>query len=177
MIAWWPGRIPANSSCGELASTIDILPTVAALLHAPAGPNPLDGQDIGALLWENSEDVRSPHSSFFYYYDGELRAVRDRRWKLVFPHRYRSLDGQPGGTGGRPASYVQLETPQALFDLHNDPGESQDVSAAYPAEVARLSQAAKVAREKFGDHLQKVKGNEVRGPGQRATPPPLGPQK
>ena len=28
----WPGRIPAGTTCDELASTIDVLPTVAALI-------------------------------------------------------------------------------------------------------------------------------------------------
>ena len=41
--------------------------------------------------------ARSPHEAFFTYFrGGQLQAVRDRRWKLHFPHDYRTLEGRPG---------------------------------------------------------------------------------
>jgi len=31
----WPGRIPANTVCDKIAATINILPTLAAMVDAP----------------------------------------------------------------------------------------------------------------------------------------------
>ena len=33
-LAWWPGKIPANSVCSEPAMTIDLLPTITKLIGA-----------------------------------------------------------------------------------------------------------------------------------------------
>lgn len=43
----WPGRIPAQRDCDEIAATIDILPTLAPLVgSAPPSDRPIDGKDI-----------------------------------------------------------------------------------------------------------------------------------
>jgi arylsulfatase A-like enzyme len=147
----WPGKIPPGSVCSELASTIDLLPTVAALIGAELPAHPIDGHDLRPLLWAEP-GARSPHESFYYYYGGgQLQAVRDRRWKLHFPHDYRTLAGRPGGTGGTPASYQQGRIGQQLFDLHEDVGETTDVSAQHPDVVARLMRVAARARTDLGD--------------------------
>lgn len=161
----WPGNIPADTTCDELASTIDLLPTIAGVIGAPLPEREIDGLDIRGLMCDPEEDLLSPHESFYYYYGGgQLQAVRDRQWKLVFPHTYRSLQGTPG-SAGRPNGYAQRKTPQALYDLKADPGETTDVQAEHPEVVARLEQLAEQAREKFGDTLRGRKGTKVRGPG------------
>ena len=163
-IFWWPGRIPAGSRCDELASTIDILPTVARLIGVPLPRRKIDGHDIRPLMFEDG--ARSPHEAFFCYYaGGELQAVRDRRWKLHFPHRYRTLGGRPGGKGGKPARYEVRRIELSLFDLKNDIGETTNVIDQYPDVVQRLMAAAERARRELGDRLTGRKGQEVRPPG------------
>ena len=54
---------------------------------------------------------------FFFYYGGELRAVRQGRWKLVFRHRTRSYLGVEPGRDGHPGKYAFPTIPQALYDL------------------------------------------------------------
>jgi arylsulfatase A len=111
-------------------------------------------------------NARSPHAAFCCYYaGGQLQAVRDRRWKLHFPHGYRSMDGRPGGTGGVPTSYVQKEIGLALFDLHQDVGETENVADAHPDVVARLQAAAELARDDLGDQLTKRQGSGIRPAG------------
>ena len=46
----WPGKIPANTTCPELASTVDIWPTLSQLIDGAMPPHPLDGRDIWPLL-------------------------------------------------------------------------------------------------------------------------------
>jgi arylsulfatase A-like enzyme len=161
----WPGKIPAGTKCAELASTMDMFPTVARFIggEVPADRK-IDGKDIWPLM-AGEPGAKSPHDLLYCYYGRQLRGVRDSRWKLVFPHEYRSLDGKPGGRDGVPANYKQLKTEQALYDLKNDVGETTDVSAKHPKIIARLEQAAEQAREALGDELTNRKGNEVRPAG------------
>jgi arylsulfatase A-like enzyme len=162
----WPGKIPAGTRCDEFAVTIDIFPTVASLIGGKVPTDRvIDGLDIWPLM-SGEAGAKSPHEAFYCYYDGGLRAVRDRQWKLVFPHEYRSLDGRPGGRDGVPANYKQLKATQALYDLKNDIGETKDVSADHPDVVARLEQAAEKARTALGDNFTGRKGNEIRPDGQ-----------
>ena len=155
----WPNRIPAASVCDELVSTIDVLPSVAALIGAELPEHKIDGKDIRSLMFGQPE-ARSPHEVFYSYYGGgQLQAVRDRRWKVHFPHRYRSLEGRTGGRDGQPVPYTQLEIGLSLFDLKNDVGESTDVAAQHPGIVERLQALAERAREDLGDTLTEREGN------------------
>jgi arylsulfatase A len=161
----WPGRIPAGSVCNELASTIDVLPTVAALIGAELPAHKIDGLDIRALMYGEPGAV-SPHTAFYCYYaNGELQAVRDRQWKLHFPHSFATLAGKPGGTGGIPAPYSAGTIGLELFDLKADPGETTNVVAAHADEVERLQQLAEVGRDELGDKLTKRQGRAVRPAG------------
>jgi arylsulfatase A len=164
----WPGKIPPGTKCDELASTIDIFPTVAKLIGAQVSTDrKIDGKDIWPLM-SGAAGATSPHDVLYCYYDRQLRAVRDPQFKLVFPHEYRSLDGKPGGRDGVPATYKQLKTHQALYDLKNDVGETTDVAADHPEVVARLEHAGEEARLALGDELTGRTGREVRPPGRTA---------
>jgi arylsulfatase A-like enzyme len=164
----WPGKIPPGTRCDELATTLDLFPTIAHLIGAtmPAG-HVIDGRDIWPLM-NGEPDAVSPHEVFYCYYNRELRAIRDRRWKLFFPHRSNTLAGRPGGKDGRPARYEQHEVGRWLFDLKNDLGETTDVAAKNPSIVARLEQYAETARAALGDTLTDRVGSEVRPAGQLA---------
>src|SRR5213076_2932606 len=60
-----PGTIPPGSVCREMATQMDLLPTLARLAGASV-PRPIDGKDITDLILANPGAV-SPDESFFYY--------------------------------------------------------------------------------------------------------------
>jgi arylsulfatase A-like enzyme len=148
-IARWPGRIPESTVCREPAMTIDILPTIAGLLGGELPPLPIDGKDIWPLL-SAEPGAASPQEGYYFYQGNRLEAVRSGRWKLHFPHRYRTLSGREGGTGGIPVPYEQTETGLALFDLVADPGERLNRAEEHPEVVNRLTALA----EAFDADLQ-----------------------
>lgn len=150
---WWPGKIPVGTQCDQLASTIDLLPTIARLIDVPLPPKKIDGRDIRPLIYGDKQSI-SPHNAFPIYYDRQLQAIRDNRWKLVFPHRYRTMEGQRPGRDGIPGRYTHQNAPLALFDLFKDIGETTDVSEKYPEVVKRLQEAADAIRADLGDHDQ-----------------------
>jgi len=166
-VARWPGVIPAGSVQNEPAMTIDVLPTVAKLIGAELPNHTIDGKDISALL-RCEPGAKCPHEAYRHYYaQNELQAIRSGQWKLILPHTYRSMKGQPPGKDGVPGKYrpVKIETPE-LYDLTADVGESKDVAAENPDVVKRLLGYAEAARADLGDALTKRTGVGVREPGQ-----------
>ena len=148
----WPAAIPAGTVCRELATTMDLMPTIAALAGAPSGGAPgdriIDGRDIRPLLFGEA-GAKSPHEAFYYYRDERLQAVRSGRWKL---HTYRPEWND--------APHAPL-----LFDLEADIGETTDVAATNPEVVARLQMLADRARAELGDAVTRRRGANVRAPG------------
>ena len=136
-IARWPGKIPPGSVCRETAATIDLLPTFAHLADAPLPKNKIDGKNIWPLL-AGEKAAKTPHESYYFYYGRQLQAVRSGKWKLHFPHGYRSLKGEPG-SGGIPGPYVQKKTGLALYDLRNDISEKHGRSWGTTNGKARAS--------------------------------------
>ncbi len=159
----WPGKIPADSVCDEMAITIDLLPTIAALVEAPLPDHPLDGRDIRPLIF-GAENAKTPHEAFYYYWGNQLEAIRSGDWKLHFPHSYRSLTGTPG-RDGKPDGYSQRKTDLALYNLKTDPGETTDLREQHPEVVARLQKLAEQARLELGDSATKQPGSGIREPG------------
>ncbi|HET6575417.1 MAG TPA: sulfatase-like hydrolase/transferase [Fimbriiglobus sp.] len=165
-VARWPGVIPAGSVQTEPAMTIDVLPTVAKLIGAELPKHKIDGNDIGPLL-RCEPGAKCPHEAFYFYYkQGELEAIRSGKWKLMLPHTYRTMQGQPPGKDGQPGKYRQakVERPE-LYNLSADIGESKDVAAEHPDAVKKLLGYAEEARKDLGDTLTKRKGTGVREPG------------
>ena len=101
----WVGKIPPGSVCRQPMMTIDLLPTIARFIGAELPPLTIDGRDASALVLA-TPGATSPQQSYcFYYHRNDLEAIRSGRWKLHFPHKYRSMDGQELGSGGTPGKY------------------------------------------------------------------------
>jgi arylsulfatase A-like enzyme len=163
-VMWWPGRIPAGTVCREPAMTIDVLPTLAHLCGAELPDHKIDGLNIWPLM-AGEPGARSPHPALFFYWGQELQAVRMGKWKLHFPHEYRTLDGQPGGTGGVPAKYRTARIALALFDLEKDVGETTNVADQHPEIVAQIERLAEEMRADLGDSARQRAPTGARAPG------------
>jgi arylsulfatase A len=156
-----PGRIPAGRVCDEALMTIDVLPTLARLCGGVLPPHPIDGKDVWPVI-AGEPGATNPHEGYAVYYNrNDLQAVISGTWKLVLPHRFRSLTGMPGN-GGRPGGYSMVDAPQALYDLANDPAETTDVAAQHPTVMERLLALAERFRADLGDDLTKRTATGVR---------------
>lgn len=163
-VMWWPGKIPAGTKCSTPAMTIDLLPTIAHLTGAKLPDHPIDGRNIWPLI-AGEPGAASPHEAYYFYWGNELHAVRMGRWKLHFPHAYRTLAGQPPGSGGTPSKYTQGKIGLSLFDLESDPGETTDVAGQHPDVVAGIESLADKMRADLGDSARKQQGSGRREPG------------
>jgi len=167
-IVRWPGRFPGGQESRALATMMDLLPTFAHLAGtAPPSDRIIDGKDIRTLL-ERPEVSQTPYDVFYYYYMGQLQAVRSGRWKLHLP-----LEEKRHGWHRPP-----INEPGRLYDLVSDPAESTDMIQEHPNVVARLLALAERAREDIGDGDSSGKNQRPAGWVEKARPLlPARPQK
>lgn len=131
-LIWWPGRVPAGVVQHEMALTMDLLPTIAAISGAKLPEVQLDGLDLSPLLFGTGEVQRGP---FMYYRGTKLYACRLGAWKAHF--QTRTGYGQPK---------AENHSPPLLFELRVDPGEKWNVAGMHP-EVLQQIEAAVAAHQ------------------------------
>jgi len=157
----FPGVIPAGSISNNLAATMDIFPTLAALTGADLPSQKIDGINILPLLQQVAD--ANPRDHFVYYYDANsLKAIRQGKWKLVFPHSSQTYLGTVRGNDGFPGIFKSVQVPLALYDLSTDPGETFDLAPQHPDLVEALTALAEQYRKTLGDDLTKQSGTEKR---------------
>lgn len=132
-LARFPGRIPRGRVSDGVASTMDILPTVAKLCGAAVPSHPLDGIDIWPLLSGSSQNME--REALLYFDNWNLQCARWGRWKLHLA-RYNSFAFGPAPAGGR--VNLPLASPE-LYDLESDPDESYDVAPERPGIVKEIT--------------------------------------
>jgi len=154
----WPDKITPGQSITKIASTIDIYPTIAEIVGDEINGYANDGVSLMPIL--NGDKNSNPRNELYYYYGEKLIAVRKGKWKLVFPHVYRSYEGVEAGKDLHPGPYNKGSSGLELYDLINDIGERKDVAALYPHIVRELEQVGNMARSKLGDKLTNEIGTE-----------------
>ena len=143
MIARWPGRIPAGGICNELSSTMDFLPTFAALSGGLLSANKIDGHDITPLL-TGTKGAASPYEVFYYYRRRQLQAVRwgDWKWHLPLANTFPNWTTANQKGRGRPGKLVNLKT---------DLAEKVDVTAANPKVMVKMRELVAQAEATLGN--------------------------
>jgi arylsulfatase A-like enzyme len=116
-LANWPGHIKPQTVDG-IIHAVDIHPTFAALAGAStARCKPLDGVNV----WETiAKGKASPRSEVIYNVEPFRGAVRQGDWKLI----WRTL----------------IPTSVDLYNLAEDPYETNNVAAAHPDKVAAMQE-------------------------------------
>jgi arylsulfatase A-like enzyme len=120
---------------------MDLLPTFACLAGTKT-PNDrvIDGHDIWPLM-AGDIDAKSPYEAFYYYYVGQMQAVRSGRWKLHLPLEAKWTNFR-GNT---------VTSEAKLYDLKTDIGENRNLADKRPDIVKRLLKLAQKARADLGD--------------------------
>ena len=119
MIVSWPGHVKPGTETDFMCSFWDLMPTFRDLTGS-ASPEEMDGISLLPLL-EGRKGQRQHDYLYFEFQElGGRQAVREGDWKLVH------ID-------------IRSESPRyELYNLAQDSGETQDVSAEYPDIVSRL---------------------------------------
>ena len=152
-ILWGPGRVPAGTTCDSIASTLDVLPTFAALAGAETpSDRVIDGEDIRHLFHGQFDQANSDRA-FYYYLRIHLQAVRQGKWKLHLQRDVKQPGTEPFLVNSHiaPSDRIGFDQP-FLVDLESDIGETTNVAATNPEVVHQLLTLAETMREDLGDH-------------------------
>lgn len=80
-IMYWKNKTVKGGICTQITSTMDILPTIAAL--AGCEPMETDGKDISEYLMQAEGEFNRERVFFYYSKLGILEGVRKGAWKLL----------------------------------------------------------------------------------------------
>ena len=113
----WPGVLPAGKEYVEPVSTLDFMPTFAAMAGT-LPPKDIDGLNVLPFL--RGEKQGAPHGDLFWKLNGQCAIVRNQ-WKAL---RFTSKPNKP-----------------ELYELSKDIGEQKNVAGDKPEMVDELNKA------------------------------------
>jgi arylsulfatase A-like enzyme len=120
-IVRWPGRIEPGRVCGEMLSSLDLLPLMLGAAGGQLPPDELlDGLDPAlALLGE----APSPHEALYWVWN----QAKQQKWSAVRRGPYKLMRSADA-------------TPWELYDLRADIGETNNLAGTRPEVVNELAE-------------------------------------
>ncbi|MCF7817431.1 MAG: sulfatase [Kiritimatiellales bacterium] len=138
-----PGTIPAGTTCSELASTIDLLPTFGKMAGIPV-KHEIDGRDIGDLV-KGKPGAKTPHEFFLYYlHDDTLAAIRMGDWKLILGVPVISYSQKVEAK-----QYSKETFEPELYNLRDDIGEQDNLYKQHPEIAEKMLARARTEAAKL----------------------------
>ena len=129
MIASWEGKIEPGTTTDHPSAFWDLFPTLAALTGAEL-PLDIDGISfVPTLLDQPDEQEKHAYLYWEFYERGGRKALRKGDWKLV---KYNITDPE--------------KTTTELYNIANDPGETDNRAGEYPEIVDELTGLMESAR-------------------------------
>lgn len=158
----YKGTIPKGRVSNVNFMTIDIMPSLASLIDAKLPDHKIDGYNLWPLI-DGTIDENPEDTYAYYYHRNHLEAVYHEGWKLIFPHKYRTLNGKTSSDGKLPIDYEHIElTKPELYHVAKDKEEQFNVYQKYPGMVAVLDSIADIYRLELGDALNQREGTKLR---------------
>ena len=131
-IAWWPGRLPPGELREQFISVHDLHPTFRALAGLP--PN-ADRRKVGQNVWPSIESNAAIKRRNPIVLGLALRTLRTALiqdgWKLVRAQNFNLM--------AAPAEQIGEVVKQELYNLMEDPLETEDLAASRPEKLAQLT--------------------------------------
>ncbi|MBT1689915.1 sulfatase family protein [Dawidia soli] len=128
-IVWWPAQVKHRVS-HALLTQVDLLASLAALVHAPSVQN-IDSEDhLNAWLGQDTTGRRVMIEESF------TLSVREGRWKYIQPFN----GPMPTWMDNKKIEHGLSNTGQ-LYDLEHDPGEKQNLAGKLPEQAGRMQRA------------------------------------
>ncbi|XP_046299582.1 arylsulfatase A isoform X2 [Marmota monax] len=152
-LAFWPGHI-APGVTHELASSLDLMPTLAALSGTSLPNVTLDGFDLSPVLLGTG---KSPRKSHFFYpaYPDEIHgvfAVRSGKYKAHFYTQGSAHSDTTVDPACHATSLLTAHEPPLLYDLSKDPGENYNLlegTTEVTPEVLRAMKQLQLLKAQF----------------------------
>jgi arylsulfatase A len=148
LIIKYPNMVKAGKRSDNAFFSIDLLPTLCHLAGVPVPETAIDGENVWDLISGNMKDSL-PHEYYAISTGNRLESIMsgDGKWKLHLPHTYRVVKtpGKDGSSGEYSEDTIEL----SLFDMKNDPFETNNVMKVYPDIAEKLKRYAQFHMSKF----------------------------
>jgi arylsulfatase A len=121
-VAWWPGKIPAGTRSEHVSAFWDFAPTALELAGLEV-PISMDGISyLPTLLGQDDQQQAHEYLYWEFYERGGRQAVRYGQWKGI---RLNVMQDRYG--------------PIELYNIVEDPSETNNLANQYPEIVARIA--------------------------------------
>lgn len=158
----WPGKIPSGSVYKEMASAIDLLPSIAEITGVSLPEQPIDGVSMNQVIWHGVLD-RPYRREYYFYRNGDLLALRLNDTKLLFGHDYQPEALMTKFNDGRFGRSQNVPYDGGLFDLANDIRETSNLLNTSDDRLLNIFRAkADSVRQILGSRADGITGSEVR---------------
>ena len=158
----WPGKIPSGSTYHEMASAIDVLPTIAELIGAPLPQQPIDGISMNQVIWHNVLD-RPYRREYYFYRNGDLFGVRLNDTKYLLEHEYDPVELMTIYNDGRHGVSEAVNYNGGLYNLLDDASEMNNLLSSSDSRLVDLFETkADSVKRLLGSKVEGITGSEVR---------------
>lgn len=134
----WKNNIPCGVIKDQMISGIDILPSLASVIKCDIKEHNIDGINVMPYILDKTPDSQRKIFEYYFRKGGKKEAVRNERFKLVFPHKYIGTIVQ--GKDGYKGKTQMLDAGFELYDLYQDPGERHNIIELYPEVAKKLKE-------------------------------------
>ncbi len=135
----WPGQLPAGKTDATPIVATDLLPTLMAFAGLPA-PDHVDGLDLSSFLTTGKHPARDTLCWHYPHYSNQMGfpagSIRHGDWKLIESYDDSHLE---------------------LYNLRDDPSETQDLARTQPLLVNQLL-------TRLNDWKKSVNAQPMQGP-------------
>jgi arylsulfatase A-like enzyme len=132
-IVWWPAHVKPDVS-DALLTQVDLVASLAALVHAPAIDN-IDGEDqLNAWLGQDHTGRKTMIEESF------TLSLREGHWKYIQPF----TGTAPTWMDNKKIEHGLSNVGQ-LYDLERDPGEKQNLAGKLPEQAGRMQRTLDAA--------------------------------
>ncbi len=139
LLIQWPEKIKAGWSTDQVITSMDFLPTLAAMAGNTDRAEGFDGVDLSSQIM-GAADEKS-RTLFWRFKANEQMAVRDGNWK-----------------------YLKLGNKEHLFDVAKDPRERAELKDLHPEVFKRLQAKYQLWNETMLPYPDGSRTEDVKGP-------------
>jgi len=158
LIVRWPGKIESGSTCAELVSSIDFMPTFAEIAGVSDLVPEIDGISLLPVFRQTGSLERDTlYWHYPHYHSSGIApsgAIREGKYKLIEWFE-KSIDG------------IETEGALELFDLEKDVGEQNNLARKMPEKTKQLYQ--KLAAWRKSVNAQEMEKNALYNPEQAGS--------
>ena len=129
----WPNHITPNQIHAEMATCLDIFPTILDVADIKPSNQQIDGKSLISVLLDNQKHTLD---TFYYFQTDKLQAVRIAEWKLR-----------------------TTESEMELFNLASDPSEKYNLVEEHPSRVSNMLEVLSKFAQQTEANLEMAQSN------------------